>query len=72
MDINALAKSIVDQASGEKPINKPNSRAPIRGTARANALRPERREEIALKAATVRWAKKLSKMRLALTVWVHR
>lgn len=55
MDANTLAKSIVDQAIGEKPIKKPNPRASIRGTARAEALAPTERKAIARKAAAARW-----------------
>lgn len=55
MDINTLAKSIVDQAIGEKPSKKQNPRASKRGTARAEALTPERRKAIAKKAAAARW-----------------
>jgi hypothetical protein len=57
MDINTLAKLIVDQATGDKPIKKPNPRAAKRGTARAAALSPDRRSQIAKKAAAKRWAK---------------
>ena len=61
MDINKLAKSIVDQATGEKPIEMPhpkNSTTAMarRGNARAASLSPERRKEIAEKAANTRWA----------------
>ena len=55
MDINTLAKSIADQATGEKPIKKPNPRASKRGTARAKALTSEQRKVIAQKAAAERW-----------------
>jgi len=55
MDANTLAKSIVDQATGDKPIKRPNPKASARGVARKEALTPERRAEIAKKAASVRW-----------------
>ena len=55
MDINTLAKSIVDQATGEKPIKKKLPDAAKRGYARKAALTPERRKEIAEKAAEARW-----------------
>jgi hypothetical protein len=57
MDINTLAKSIADQATGKKPIKNPNPRAAKRGMARAAALSPDRRSQIAKKAASKRWAK---------------
>jgi hypothetical protein len=56
MDINTLAKSIVDQATGEKPIKKPRPALASRGVKRAEALSPERRKEIAKKAAAIRWS----------------
>jgi hypothetical protein len=59
MDANTLAKLIVDQAVGDKPIKKPNPRAATRGVARAKALSPEKRKTIATKAANTRWAKKV-------------
>jgi hypothetical protein len=55
MDINTLAYKIVQQSIGEaepEPEAKPNAK---RGHARANALTPERRTEIAKKAANKRW-----------------
>jgi hypothetical protein len=57
MDANTLAFSIVQQSIGEKPIKKPNPRTSKRGEARAKALTPERRSEIASKAAAKRWGK---------------
>jgi hypothetical protein len=56
-DTNTLAKFIVDQATGEKPIRNPDPKAIERGQQRANALSPEKRREIARNAATKRWAK---------------
>jgi hypothetical protein len=55
MDINTLAKSIADQATGEKPIKKRRPAMANRGLKRAEALSPERRSEIAKKAAAARW-----------------
>jgi hypothetical protein len=55
MDINTLAKSIVDQATGEKPKKKIQPATANRGHARAAALTPEKRKAIAEKAAQVRW-----------------
>jgi len=55
MDANTLAKSIVDQAIGEKPQKKVQPATAKRGHARAAALTPERRKAIASKAAQKRW-----------------
>jgi hypothetical protein len=56
MDINTLAKSIVEQAVGDKTVkSEPSPKAVARGEARARALVPERRKEIAKKAAETRW-----------------
>jgi hypothetical protein len=65
-DPNQLAKLIVDLASGEKTEAKPEPATPAQefarsgglagGKARANALTPERRREIARKAAAKRWS----------------
>lgn len=63
-DTNQLAKLIVDIATGESSDNVPAS-SPMAelgrsgglagGTARAKKLSPERRREIAQKAAAARW-----------------
>jgi hypothetical protein len=58
MDVNTLAYKIVQQSIGEEPIKKPNPRASKRGTARAKALTPQQRKEIAQRAAQARWAQK--------------
>ena len=62
MDVNTLAKSIVDQSTGDEARKdapkKKNPRASVRGTARAKALTPEQRKTIAEKAAAARWQKK--------------
>lgn len=58
-DTNEIAKRIVDVATGktEKPP-PPSQEAVARGKARARFLSPERRAEIARKAARARWEKK--------------
>lgn len=69
-DINLLAKSIVDDATTEKLLNKAveegkNPAAVLLGRmgglkggkARAASLSAEKRSEIAKKAANVRWSK---------------
>jgi hypothetical protein len=56
MDINTLAKSIVDKATGDKPMKRKQTATAKRGTARAASLSPERRKQIAEKAAKTRWA----------------
>lgn len=68
-DLNALAKSIVDDATSDEP-RQPEDRkkdpAAVSlgrrgglkgGKARAESLSPERRAEIARKAAASRWGK---------------
>ena len=65
-DINALARAIVDDATGEaKPEDAGKNPAAVAlgrlgglkgGKARAKALTKERRSEIAKKAAAARWA----------------
>ena len=63
-DANQLAKRIVDVATGEVYDTPPLKAEGQRkgglkgGKARANALDPQRRREIAQKAAAARWAKK--------------
>lgn len=69
LDISQLAKSIVDKATGEDTENSPIEKNPAAvalgrlgglkgGKARADKLTPERRKEIAQKAAQKRWSKK--------------
>ena len=70
-DPNQLAKSIVDEATCEdedKPCEKNPAAVALGrlgglkgGKARAEALTPERRREIARKAIAARWAKKRKK-----------
>lgn len=69
-DPNQLAKLIVDLSTGEATESDPNAgknpAAVLRGRsgglkggqARADALSPRKRKQIAKKAASVRWAKK--------------
>lgn len=57
MDVNKLAFKIVQQSIGEEPIKKSNPEASKRGEARAKALTPDQRKEIARKAAVKRWSK---------------
>lgn len=61
-DPNALAKSIVDIATGQvedrEPAPKNEAAAELGrkgGSARAKAMTPEQRAEIAKKAAATRW-----------------
>lgn len=65
-DPNQLAKSIIDIATGEKPNRDPTPEEQGKdpaavalgkkgGKARADAMTPERRAEIARKAAEKRW-----------------
>lgn len=68
-DFNALAASIVAEATGEKPDpEKPSTKNPAAvalgrlgglkgGKARAESLTAKRRKEIAQKAAKTRWKK---------------
>ena len=71
LDLNALAKSIVDEATSAEPRHNPEERvknpAAVElgrmgglkgGRARADSLSPERRAEIARKAAEKRWGLK--------------
>lgn len=67
LDMNQLAKRIVDEATGEEPITPPPAQknqaaielgrlgGKIGGKARAASLTPEQRSEIAKKAAQKRW-----------------
>ena len=67
-DLNQLAKAIVDEATGNAPEPEPDTRDPAAvalgakgaskgGTARASRMSPERRAEIARKAAAKRWGR---------------
>jgi hypothetical protein len=66
-DPNQLARLIVDLASGERTEAKPAAPTPaqefarsgglVGGKARSDALTPERRREIARRAAVKRWGK---------------
>jgi hypothetical protein len=56
MDINTLAKSIVQQATGEKPLKKKPSQAAVaRGKARMASMTPEEVSKHAANAANKRW-----------------
>ena len=66
-DPNQIAKSIIDIATGQKPDRDPTPEEQGKdpaavalgkrgGRARADAMTPERRAEIARKAARKRWA----------------
>ena len=58
-DMNQLAKRIVDMTTGQIEEDEgPSSNAVKRGIARAEALTPHERSEIARKAARARWNKK--------------
>lgn len=64
-DPNQLAKLIVDIAVGEEADTRPEpkneaaaSKGRKGGAARASALDPQRRREIAQRAASKRWSKK--------------
>lgn len=64
-DPNQLAKMITDIATGEAYNNEPQPSLShgrkgglVGGAARAKALDPQRRQQIAQKAAAARWAKK--------------
>ena len=59
-DMSQLAKRIVDITTGEEEDTEPEPtdlKAKKRGDARAAKLSPERRSEIARKAAEARWGK---------------
>ena len=72
-DTNILASQIVSQATGEDvPKSEDSKKNPFAvelgrlgglkgGKARANKLTPERRKEIAQKAAQARWSKEKGK-----------
>jgi hypothetical protein len=61
-DVNELAKQLVDEATGEaEPQREPPAKdaaAVGRGKARAEKLSPERRSQIAKKAADARWERR--------------
>ena len=69
LDLSQLAKRIVDEATGDEPKTEPppvKNEAAVAlgkldgkkgGAARAAALTPEQRSEIAKKAAASRWKK---------------
>jgi hypothetical protein len=66
-DPNQLAKSIIDIATGERPLAPPDGKDPAAvqrgrlgglkgGEARAKKLSPEQRTKAARKAAKARWS----------------
>jgi hypothetical protein len=55
MDINTRAFHVVQQSIGEEPKKKFQPATAQRGLKRAAVLSPERRKDIAVKAATERW-----------------
>lgn len=68
-DINVLASQIVQEATGEELVPREDGKNPAAvalgrlgglkgGKARASSLTPERRKEIAQRAAKARWQKK--------------
>jgi hypothetical protein len=69
-DVNQMAANLIDAVSGELPLEQPDpSKNPNAvalgrlgglkgGRARAEALSPKKRKDIARKAATARWSKK--------------
>lgn len=61
MDINTLAYKIVQQSIGEELKKKVQPATANRGHARAAVLTPERRKDIAQKAAQARWKKRVQK-----------
>lgn len=66
-DVNQLAKTIVEIATGERADERPEPMTPAQefarsgglkgGKARASTLTPAQRQEIARKAAAKRWMK---------------
>ena len=67
-DVNEAAFRVMQQATGEGPREEPSGKNPAAvalgrlgglkgGKARAARLTPEKRQEIAAKAARVRWGK---------------
>ncbi len=60
LDLNQLAKSIVEQATGDEVIKNPPLKTPrgqSGGQARANSLTKEEKADIARLAALSRWKK---------------
>lgn len=61
MDVNQRAFEIVQQSIGEAARKIRQPKTAQRGLKRAAVLTPERRKEIALKAAETRWNKAKNK-----------
>lgn len=59
-DVNQLGKLVVDIATGDVQDEEPKSERAKGGHARAAAMTPERRKEIAAKGAQARWKRKVS------------
>ena len=68
-DFNQRAFQIVQESTGQAPAERPSTKNPAAvalgrlgglkgGAARATALSPKRRQQIAKKAAQTRWQKK--------------
>lgn len=57
-DVNQLGKLVVDIATGDVQDEEPKSKRAHGGAARAATMTPERRREIATKAAQARWSKR--------------
>ena len=58
-DVNQLGKLITDIAVGEVEDAEPKSNRARGGRARAAAMTPEQRKEIATKAASARWKRRV-------------
>lgn len=56
-DVNELGRLITDIAVGDVEDHEPKSKKAHGGETRAANLTPERRKEIATKAAAARWKK---------------
>ena len=54
-DLNQLAKSIVEQTTGESPKARKQPKRANGGKTRMSAMTPEQRQELAQQAAIARW-----------------
>ncbi|MCY4488030.1 MAG: histone H1 [Deltaproteobacteria bacterium] len=59
-DVDQLGKLIADIAVGDVEDNEPKSDRARGGHARAATMTPEQRKEIATKAASARWKRKVA------------
>ncbi len=57
LDLNQLAKSIVDQATGETPKPPKKDGRSAGGRSRSESQTPDQRIDLARLAATARWKK---------------